>query len=585
MKYKNTVRGIFKDRPNRFIAHIQVDGKLETVHVKNTGRCRELLVPDAEVILEESDNPARKTKYDLICVNKKGRWINMDSQAPNRAAEEWTAAGNLFPEEVTVQREKTYGNSRFDLYVESPERKAFIEVKGVTLEEKNIVRFPDAPTIRGVKHLEELIRASEDGYEAYLLLVIQMKDVRYFEPNWETHPEFGETLEKAAAAGVHILAFDCRVTEDSMEICDPVPVHLKHADTGCEELDLIAEPLLEWYDRNKRSLPWRDKNNAYYTWVSEIMLQQTRVEAVKPYFRRFTEALPDVASLAAAPEERLTKLWEGLGYYSRVRNMQKAAIQVMEEYHGKLPEDFGTLLSLKGIGRYTAGAISSIAYGKKVPAVDGNVLRVYVRLTENRDDIMKQSVRKAVEDQLKEIMPEDRPGDFNQAMMEIGAVICVPNGKAKCEECPLAAFCMARKHGTVEELPVKAPKKARKVENRTVMVIQDGAATAIRKRPSEGLLAGLYEIPNVEGHLTQKEVLRMIEEMGLEPLRIEPLPDAKHIFSHIEWRMCAYRIAVASLEEARHQEFLFVDKKESDRKYAIPSAFSAYTKYMKEENS
>lgn len=349
-------------------------------------------------------------------------------------------------------------------------------------------------------------------------------------------------------------------------------------------LENIAQPLLKWYDKNKRTLPWRDKNNAYYTWVSEIMLQQTRVEAVKPYFQRFIRELPDVASLAAASEERIVKLWEGLGYYSRVRNMQKAAIRVMEEYNGKIPEDFETLLSLKGIGRYTAGAISSIAYGHKVPAVDGNVLRVYSRLTESREDIMKQSVRKSVEEQLKEIMPEDRPGDFNQAMMEIGAVVCVPNGKAKCEECPLGRFCLARKHGTVEELPVKAPKKARKIENRTVLVIQDGAATAIRRRPPEGLLAGLYEIPNVEGHLTQKEALTQVKNIGLEPLRIEPLPDARHVFSHIEWRMCAYRIAVASLEEARHQDFLFVEKKESDRKYAIPSAFSAYTKYMKEEN-
>ena len=347
----------------------------------------------------------------------------------------------------------------------------------------------------------------------------------------------------------------------------------------------IAEPLLKWYDKNKRILPWRDKNNAYYTWVSEIMLQQTRVEAVKPYFARFIQELPDVEALAAAPEERIVKLWEGLGYYSRVRNMQKAAIQVMEEYDGRIPEDFETLLSLKGIGRYTAGAIASIAYGKKVPAVDGNVLRVYARLTENRGDIMKQSVRKSVENDLTEQMSEDRPGDFNQAMMELGAVVCVPNGTAKCEECPLGQFCLARKHGTVEELPVKAPKKARTIEQRTVLVIQDGAGTAIRKRPDTGLLAGLYELPNVEGHLTEKAALARVKAMGLEPLRIEALPDAKHIFSHIEWRMCAYRIAVSSLEEAPQGEFLFVDKRESDKKYAIPSAFRAYTRYMKEENT
>ena len=226
MNYKNTIRGIFKDRPNRFIAHVQIGDQLETVHVKNTGRCRELLVPETEVILEKSDNPARKTKYDLICVNKAGRWINMDSQAPNKAAEEWVAAGNLFPEKVTVRREKTYGNSRFDLYVESEERKAFIEVKGVTLEENDIVRFPDAPTERGIKHLHELMKAASDGYEAYLLLVIQMKGVDRFEPNWETHREFGETLQEAKKAGVHILAYDCLVEPDRMEIQDPVPVCL-----------------------------------------------------------------------------------------------------------------------------------------------------------------------------------------------------------------------------------------------------------------------------------------------------------------------------------------------------------------------
>ena len=349
-------------------------------------------------------------------------------------------------------------------------------------------------------------------------------------------------------------------------------------------LEEIVRPLVKWYRDNKRILPWRDKDNAYYTWVSEIMLQQTRVEAVKPYFQRFITELPDIQSLAECPEEKLLKLWEGLGYYNRVRNMQEAAKTVKDEYNGRLPEDYQALLSLKGIGSYTAGAIASIAYGEKVPAVDGNVLRVISRITESADDISKQSVRKKIEEQLLQIMPEDCPGDFNQAVMEIGAVVCVPNGKAKCEVCPLGEFCLARKHGTIEELPVKAPKKARKVENRTVLVIQDGTATAIRRRPPEGLLAGLYEIPNMEGHLTQKEALTQVKNIGLEPLRIEPLPDAKHIFSHIEGRLCAYRIAVASLEEARHQDFLFVEKKESDRKYAIPSAFSAYTKYMKEEN-
>ena len=230
MKYKNTVRAEFCDRPNRFIAHVKINGVMETVHVKNTGRCRELLVPGYPVILEKSDNPARKTAYDLISVCKEGRWINMDSQAPNEAAAEWIQGGGLFPEEVSVYRERKYGNSRFDIYVESPERKAFIEVKGVTLEENNIVCFPDAPTERGLKHVEELEECMQDGYEAYLLFVIQMKDVRKFQPNWNTHHRFGDALKAARETGVRILAMDCMIGEDFMRIQDPVEVDLEETD-------------------------------------------------------------------------------------------------------------------------------------------------------------------------------------------------------------------------------------------------------------------------------------------------------------------------------------------------------------------
>ena len=226
MKYDNIERAVFRSRPNRFIAQVDLQGHTETVHVKNTGRCKELLVPGAEVILEKSANPARKTRYDLICVNKSGRWINMDSQVPNKAAVEWIRKGGLFPEEVTVKQENTYGNSRFDIYVESEQRKAFVEVKGVTLEDHNIARFPDAPTERGVKHVEELIRCMKDGYEAYLLFVIQMKGITLFEPNWNTHPAFGEVLQRAQKAGVNLIARDCLVTEDTIEIQDPVEIYI-----------------------------------------------------------------------------------------------------------------------------------------------------------------------------------------------------------------------------------------------------------------------------------------------------------------------------------------------------------------------
>ena len=210
MNYSHTVKARFLDRPNRFVAHVELDGQTETVHVKNTGRCRELLVPGYEVILEEGQNPARKTRYDLISVCKEGRWINMDSQAPNKAAEEWLLKGGFFPEDISVYRERKYGNSRFDLYIESPVRKAFTE--------------------RGIKHVRELIRCMKDGYEAYLLLVIQMKDVRYFQPNWKTHPEFGMVLREAAEAGVKLLAYDCLVGENFMEICDPVSIDLEVPD-------------------------------------------------------------------------------------------------------------------------------------------------------------------------------------------------------------------------------------------------------------------------------------------------------------------------------------------------------------------
>ena len=200
----------------------------------------------------------------------------------------------------------------------------------------------------------------------------------------------------------------------------------------------IVTPLLSWYDKHARVLPWREDTAAYRVWVSEIMLQQTRVEAVKPFFERFIKALPDVQALSEAPEDELLKLWEGLGYYNRVRNMQKAARVIVSEYGGDFPADYEKLLSLPGLGHYTAGAVSSIAFGIPMPAVDGNVLRVLSRVTASYEDVLKQSVKTAMEAEVKKIIPADRAGDFNQALIEIGAIVCVPNGKAKCEICPLA---------------------------------------------------------------------------------------------------------------------------------------------------
>ena len=349
------------------------------------------------------------------------------------------------------------------------------------------------------------------------------------------------------------------------------------------DLSVLTEPLLEWYEKNKRTLPWREVVSPYRVWVSEIMLQQTRVEAVKPFFERFTNRLPDVQALAECPEDELLKLWEGLGYYNRVRNMQKAALQVTEEYAGELPADYEALLRLKGIGSYTAGAIASIAYQIPVPAVDGNVLRILTRVAEDDTDIMKASFRKAVEEQLAaymqgDVFPIGKAGVFNQALMELGATVCVPNGAPKCEVCPWQNLCLARKNDRIPELPLKAKAKERRIEKRTVFVIRDGERVAIRKRPEKGLLAGLYELPNADGHMTQEEALGYVKGFALSPIRIQKLPDAKHIFSHVEWQMQGYAVLI---EEPEHEaDFLYVEAVTSEQKYAIPAAFAAYAKFM-----
>lgn len=369
------------------------------------------------------------------------------------------------------------------------------------------------------------------------------------------------------------------------------------------EIEKLAEPLLQWFPNHARVLPWREDASPYRVWVSEIMLQQTRVEAVKPYFERFVTELPDVKALAACPEDKLLKLWEGLGYYNRVRNMQKAALQVMEEYGGQLPADYEELLKLKGIGHYTAGAVASIAYGIPVPAVDGNVLRVLTRVSADDTDIMKQSFRNEVEERLKGIMAEIKipeqlkkslknenvPGAFNQALMELGATVCIPNGTPLCTECPWQQLCRARKENQMEAFPVKSKAKARKIEKRTVFIIRDEDKVAIRKRPDKGLLAGLYELPNVKGWLGQEEALSFVKEMNFAPIRIQKLAEAKHIFSHIEWHMEGYAIRVeepefnentGSISKSGEEQLIFVDAEDARERYAIPSAFGAYAEYM-----
>ncbi len=584
MRYYHIEKGIFKSRPNRFIAYVEIDGREEKVHVKNTGRCRELLREGTAVYLEKSENAERSTAYDLVAAEKNGRIVNMDSQAPNIAAGEWLRSGGLFPEVTLIRPEMAFGESRFDFYIEAaPQadgkqvRKIFLEVKGCTLEEDGIASFPDAPSERAVKHVRELIKARQAGYEAFLLFVVQMDQVRYVVPNRRTQPAFAEALLEARRAGVRILAMDCLVTEDSMEIRSPLPVYLS-------AMDQIPGLILEWYDKGRRILPWRESPAPYHVWLSEIMLQQTRVEAVKPYYDRFLKALPDISALARAEEDTLLKLWEGLGYYNRVRNLRKAAKLVMDKYGGKMPEDWEELCKLPGIGSYTAGAIASIAYGKAVPAVDGNVLRVLSRVMLDSRNVLDAKTKKAMEQELLLVIPKERPGDFNQAMMELGAMVCLPNGAPKCGECPLREICGANRQGCVLDYPKKAAKKARKIEEKTVLILQDENQAALTRRPKEGLLAGFYEFPCMTGRRSQEEVLAYLKNLGFTSVRIQKIGEAKHIFTHKEWHMTGFCIRVDELvpvgKAAEKAGFVFVEKSEIEKKYPLPSAYAAYARYL-----
>ncbi len=330
------------------------------------------------------------------------------------------------------------------------------------------------------------------------------------------------------------------------------------------ELEQLPIPLLEWYRDNARTLPWREDPTPYHVWISEIMLQQTRVAAVLGYYARFMDEVPDVAALAALPEDRLMKLWQGLGYYNRARNLQAAARQIMTEYGGVFPADYDSVRALKGVGDYTAGAICSIAFGQPVPAVDGNVLRVVARITGDVGDITTQSMKKRVTESLREIIPLQAAGEFTQAMMELGATVCLPNGAPLCEQCPAKGFCTALRENTIESLPVKAPKKGRKIEERTVWLIFRNGRVALRKRPEKGLLAGLWEYPNEMSD-------QMSVEWGVTPLKDEFGCTAKHIFSHIEWHMTVRVVEAA--KEILPDGWIWADKWELSQTYAIPSAF------------
>ncbi len=372
-----------------------------------------------------------------------------------------------------------------------------------------------------------------------------------------------------------------------------------------------VKKLLYWYKSNKRTLPWRDVSDPYCTWLSEIMLQQTRVEAVKRYYERFLHVFPTIASLAAAKEDEYLKLWEGLGYYSRVRNLHKGAVQIMHEFGGSMPEKYDEIIRIAGIGPYTAAAIASIAFGEKIPAIDGNLLRIFSRLTKNDTDIKSTQCKRdsfaffngmmnAAEGDADIQCDFTNPfGDMNQALMDLGATVCVPNGRPQCEVCPIQKMCMANLTDTTMSYPVTTKKKARKIEKKTVLIIRDGGKIALSKRQSKGLLAGMYEFPNANGYMTLDQAVKKAQSYGFSPLVAKECGESRHIFSHKEWHMIGYEIVCDELEprentyavenpeadflrdasdETKNEHIFLAKISEIEEKYSIPSAFSHFRK-------
>ena len=341
----------------------------------------------------------------------------------------------------------------------------------------------------------------------------------------------------------------------------------------------FADRLLKWYDKDARVLPWRSRPTPYRVWISEMMLQQTRVETVIPYFQRFMTEIPDIVTLANIEEDKLLKLWQGLGYYSRAMNLKKAAQILLVEYDGQIPSDRKTLQKLPGIGPYSAGAISSIAFEKVETLMDGNVLRVIARLKGIEDDIGEKQTQNQILKFLEEQISVKRPGDFNQALMELGATRCLPNGAPLCDRCPMRNICIATIENRTGVIPVKKAKKPREIQYQTVLVLSWNQTYGIEKRKSSGLLAKMWTLPMIEGHLNKEACIEWLELAGYEISKITALPSSKHIFTHIEWKMIGYEVAIRTIGNSN--QMTWVNKDQIDNQYAIPTAHSFYLKYLK----
>lgn len=342
-----------------------------------------------------------------------------------------------------------------------------------------------------------------------------------------------------------------------------------------ENISPIVEPLLQWFEINQRELPWRKDREPYHIWVSEIMLQQTRIEAVKKYYVNFMHHIPNIETLSTVPDDQLLKLWEGLGYYSRAKNLKKAAQVIMQNYHGNFPDSYEQLLQLPGIGEYTAGAIASICFNEKVPAVDGNVLRVMARVLGNKNNVLLPETKKTIRQTLQNILPE-QSGNFNQALMELGEIICLPNTSPDCQHCPIQKYCIACQENLTDKIPVRIKKLKRTKEEKTVFLLVADGKVAIEKRTEQGLLSGMYQFPNISGFHSDETLTAILQDLQITPLTISFIKKAKHTFTHIDWYMKGYLITVRQ----PCGSFLWVSPQELSEKYPLPTAFKPFSKTL-----
>ena len=342
----------------------------------------------------------------------------------------------------------------------------------------------------------------------------------------------------------------------------------------------FSRKILSFYDEHARELPFRVSPKPYYTWISEIMLQQTRMDTVIPYFNRFISTIPDIKTLAQVDDDLLMKLWEGLGYYSRARNLKKAAQIMVDRYQGELPDCFENLLTLPGIGPYTAGAIASIAFNKPVPAVDGNVIRVFSRLEAYGEPAMNAKGKRFIHTAVEKVISTERPGDFNQAVMELGATICLPNGAPLCEKCPVASHCLAFQAGNPLDFPIMPKKKERRIEKQTVLLVTNDSQFLVEERPEQGLLAGLLQFPMKSGHLEETEVKSWLEDMGYPDAQFKPGKSAKHIFSHVEWHMVSFDVTISSSRVRELSSNLRWVEAEDLEQITLPTAFKKFRQIM-----